>query len=170
MRGNAVVRKWGWPSRRGAGLVLLGAIYLQSGLRAIGTPLTRDARSAFHAALATGVSMDVWAILWVVAGLIGVVTGFRRDNADFIGFYSLAAWTALWASMCFCSTIFYGEWTGWIAGMTYTAFGGFVLINAGLYGRTDPRVLPPPLPSFRPQHRAEPGDLGEQRGEQYGDQ
>ena len=126
-------------TRRGAFLLLIGGIYAVVGFAYAAFDLSPNATAAYAMAL-TLAPMHVWGTVWCLSGVCAAVTGFWPPSKDAWGFMVLAGWSALWAVLCACSTLFMASDRGWISGLIWGAFGGACMIVSGMDADRGERV------------------------------
>lgn len=127
--------------RRGAFLLLFGAIHLAFGLSYIG-PIPPESQPAIERALSLPLHLGVplWALgaAWLASGAVALVSAFRRHppGADGHGFQALIVMWAAWAMFAVLSQ----SPRGWVSAFIYLACGGAVGIVSGM---VDPERVRP---------------------------
>lgn len=126
--------------RRGAYLLITSLLYLGHGAAFLLAPATRTGRSSLSVA-ASIAPLKVWAVCWLVAGVIAAWSAFRHGpRQDRWGFFALIVMATTWATFYFAAA-FVGAGTGFAGGfigaMLYLSLAGAILVVSGW---PEPRV------------------------------
>ena len=117
------------PTRRGALLLLLGLLYfLIGGSYAL---IPREPKTLEPYTFAINLMpIEVWGVLWALAGLIGVLAAFLR-RFDQLGFTVMTGFSILWGVLALCSVVM-GHPLGWVAGLIWISWAGVLMITSGM--------------------------------------
>jgi hypothetical protein len=141
MRRRAARRFTERLGRRGALLTMKGTIATLYGYGQLVEPL-RDRRGL--RLLLRWVPLDVWAGLWIAAGLTALVCAWLPPRRDWPGFLAVWAVTAPWSMAFLLSWWPLGEYDrGWIAALIFGAFGTVCLVAIGWDEPPRVRTEPP---------------------------
>lgn len=121
--------------RRGACLLLFGAVFGMYGLRLA----VDDRERPGPMWLTMYVPLDVLGVVWVVVGLVAAVHAFRRGPGDdMLGFYFMTGLSLGWSAVHAWAWVLFltpgglaGSPLGWSDALTWTATTALVLVVAG---------------------------------------
>lgn len=132
------VRPW---QRHSIVLLMGGLVYLNQGQVYLRVRLTDDRAAGLAAALhLTGGSAKPWGALWVVVGLMALVSTVWPPQSKTWGYTALAAMSAFWGSVYGLSTLLLGAPPN-----NYTGLGVWWLVAVlwwGVSGLVNPDDLP----------------------------
>jgi ABC-type transport system involved in multi-copper enzyme maturation permease subunit len=126
---NARVSKF-IGGRRGAVLVLLGAIYTLIGIGYITTPLTEAAADQLHFAL-TIASSYVWGYLFLITGIVAVISSRWPPGKTTWGYGFLAATSLWWAGQYFIGMVIVHARGSYRGVLSWLALSVMILIISG---------------------------------------
>lgn len=119
--------------RRGAFLVLFGAVYLLVGYSYLTlSPVSVVAvRRSLHLALNVA-PLTVWGWVWIAAGAAAVVCGVFCVGRKGAGFATAVVMPALWAGVYLAGWLNNDIPRGWVSAAIYAALAGGVATVAGM--------------------------------------
>lgn len=121
--------------RRGAFQLLFAGVYLIVGFSFLTTPSSGSRQAALR--WLTGfVPLEPFAALWIVAGLLGVVSAFLCRPRDWFGFAALVFAPAVWGALFFIGGLT-GSFTAFTSAAVYWLFAAAPMIVSGMQGPTD---------------------------------
>lgn len=123
-------------TRRGAFLLVVGAIYAVIGLSYAVLPIPTSTKEGYDFANQL-LPIPVWGAIWAAVGLFGVVSARWPVGKDYLGFAALAWFSLLWMALSACSSIFYGASRGWFLAVIWGAFGLLLTIVSGMDDRRE---------------------------------
>lgn len=121
--------------RRGAFQFLFGVVYIVVGCSFIFTPQA-GARQASLQWVTAFVPLEPLAALWVVAGVLGLVSAFHARPKDWFGFAALVFAPAFWGSLFFIGS-FVGTPFAFVSAAIYWLFAATPMIVSGMQGERD---------------------------------
>lgn len=147
MRCRAARRAHKLLGRRGAFLLILGIGKTSWGISFVVDPPSTQGLQL----LTQWCSIESWAWLWIVAGLITTVSAFLKVGRDGWGYIAALVPPAVWA-IAYLSAVIGGEYSrgAWVAAWYLTSHVGVIL-----WASTVPEYDVPPAP--RRARRAEGG-------------
>ena len=116
-----------YVSRRGAFLLFLATLDYVYAL-ALAFPTPDVAHTPTYVFLSNILNLDVWAILWTVAGTFCLFYAFRRKDAP--GFAAAMFIKVLWALIFLMGWLFAGIQRGFLAAVIWGAFAAVCLLIA----------------------------------------
>lgn len=117
-------------TRRSSFLMLFGAAYCAIGWSYIAGPSTPALRRSLDLAL-TVVPVAAWGALWVVCGVLAIVTGVLRWVKP-LGFAALTFVGTLWGAAYFVGWIAGDAPRGWVSALIFWMVSAAVHIVAGM--------------------------------------
>jgi len=128
VRCRAVRRLMRMLGRRGAILLSYGTVWALVGYAQLVTP--QPQQPGLHLALDL-LPLQVWGWLWIVAGLIALVTAWLPQGADWAGFLALPLIVLPWW-LSYLTAWLQGDFPrGWVAAVVWAAIAFPVLVVAG---------------------------------------
>ena len=121
--------------RRGAFQLLFSAVYLIVGASFLLTP-SAGTRQVSLRWLTTQVPLEPFAVLWIVAGLLGAVAAFMPRPNDWFGFSALVFAPAVYGALFFIGGIL-GTTTAFTSAAIYWLFAAAPMIVSGMQGERD---------------------------------
>lgn len=128
MRCRALRRLGRMLGRRGAILLCYGIVWSIIGYGQITSPAP-DLRGL--RLLLQMMPLDAWGWLWVVSGLIAVVSAWLPQGKDWLGFLALPLMVLPWAVSYLLAWIIGDFPRGWVATVVWGAIAAPVLVVAG---------------------------------------
>ncbi|MEU6713814.1 PAS domain S-box protein [Nonomuraea sp. NPDC046802] len=113
--------------RRGASLAFVGLLSLVIAASLAFAPTTQRAAPSY-AILARVAPLTVWALAWLMLGLLCLVQTFMRS--DRIAFAAATALLILYGLIYLASSITGDNPRGWVSGAVWLAFGGWIAVIA----------------------------------------
>jgi len=115
--------------RRGASLLLFGALYLLYGYGLLVEPLISTVSFQILVDLWP---VDVWAWLWICSGLVAVLSAWLPQGRDWLGFTALYPIAMAWGLASFVSWWPRGDNPrGWVGAAVWCVIGGLITKDAG---------------------------------------
>lgn len=130
--------------RRGAFLLLFGAVYVILGINFLLTP-GASARQVSLQWLAAHVPLEPFAALWALAGALGIVAAFMPRPRDWFGFSALVFAPAVWGALFLIGAIL-GSPAAWASTAVYWAFAAAPMVVSGMQGERDRDIRTPHEP------------------------
>lgn len=102
---------------------------------------SRPVNVAVYKAIQHLAPLFVWAIVWIVVGVVCAAQAFARD--DRVGFACAIAIKVVWAGGFLAAWVVYGAYRGWVAAATWGVMAALVYLISGW---PESRRRQPPVP------------------------
>jgi len=121
--------------RRGAFQLVSAGVYLIVGASFLLTPGAGTRQTSLRW-LTEYVPLEPFAALWVLAGLLGIVSAFQCRPRDWFGFAALVFAPGVWGALFFIGAIT-GNPAAFNSAAVYWLFAALSMIVAGMQGERD---------------------------------
>lgn len=127
--------------RRGASLLFVGLVSLVVAA-SLATPPAETLANPGYLLLASFLPLDIWAIVWAIAGIVCLTQAFARS--DRVAFSLATAIMCTWGAIYVFGAISGDNPRGWVLGGVWLGFGGWLtLISTWPEAVAPPAYLPP---------------------------
>ena len=124
--------------RRGAYLLVSAPVYLVVGLSFF-APQTNTVtrRAALQWLEETGVPIQPFAALWIIAALVAIVCAFQSRPRDWFGFAALTFAGSVWGALFIIGAFTGAPAVGFVSAAVYWLFAALPMVVSGMMGETD---------------------------------
>ena len=121
--------------RRGAFQLVMSAVYLVVGSSFFFAPASASREETFRWLTP---ALPWFAALWIIAGVIALVSAFLPRPRDAVGFIALVFAPGIWVGLFVAAGLFAsGNPLAFVSAIVYGAFGAVPLIVSGMEGPRD---------------------------------